>query len=146
MGSGSPPEGTRIPETAGIGIRKAGCELRSGPREGVELVCPFCRTGLKRPTQLRLSAAEAVAGGTCTGCGAIYLLDPTGKNVGEVMMQGLTLAADRLSMDMSSMVPGEDYEDVVLSYDWRTHRSSGEASNIIDHSGRLYVIRVKKKN
>ncbi len=95
---------------------------------------------------MRLSAGEVVAGGTCTGCGAVYLLDPTGKNVGEVMMQGLTLAAERLSKDTGSMVAGEDYEDIVLSYNWRTHRSSGEAKNFMDGCGRLYVIRAKKSH
>lgn len=120
--------------------------MKSGTREGVELVCPFCRTSLARPKELRLSPAEVVAGGTCTNCGAVYLLDPTGKNVGEVMMQGLNLAAERLSKDTGSIIAGEDYDDVVLSYNWRTHRSSGEAKNYMDGSGRLYVIRVKKKN
>jgi hypothetical protein len=95
---------------------------------------------------MRLSSTEKVAGGTCSGCGAVYLLDPTGKNVGEVMMQGLTLAAERLSKDMGSIIAGEDYDEVVLSYDWRTHRSSGEVKNFIDGTGRLYVIRVNKKN
>ncbi len=94
---------------------------------------------------MRLNATEVAAGGTCPGCGAVYLLDPTGKNVGEVMMQGLTLAAEKLSKESSSMVAGEDYDDVVLSYDWRTHRSSGEATHFVDRSGRLYVIRIKNK-
>lgn len=83
-------------------------------------------------------------GGICAGCGAVYLLDPTGKNVGEVIMQGLTMAAERLSKDPGSMIAGEDYEDIVLSYDYRTHRSSGEASKFADRSGRLYVLKVKK--
>lgn len=88
---------------------------------------------------------ETVAGGTCSGCGARYLMDPTGKNVGEVMMQGLALAAEQLSKDVAELVAGEDYDEVILSYDWRTHRSTGEPRNIMDRSGRLYVVRVKKK-
>ncbi len=61
------------------------------------------------------------------------------------MMQGLALAADELSRDLAGIVAGEDYEDMVLNYDWRTHRSSGEAKHSVDRSGRLYVIRVIKK-
>jgi hypothetical protein len=110
------------------------------------LVCPFCRTRLARPVEMRISAIEVLSGGSCTGCGAMYLLDPTGKNVGEIMMQGLTMAAERVSKDVSSIVAGEDYEDVVLSYDYRTHRSSGVAKNFVDGCGRLYVLKVKKKN
>ncbi len=120
--------------------------MKSRPREGLELVCPFCRTELARPANIRLNSTDVVAGGTCSGCGAVYLLDPTGKNVGEVMMQGLTIAAERLSKDIGSIVAGEDYEDVVLHYDWRTHRSSGEAKHMVAGSGCLYVIRVKKSH
>jgi hypothetical protein len=93
---------------------------------------------------MRISSTEVGPGGTCGTCGAFYLLDPTGKNVGEVMMQGLALAAARLSKDMTEMAAGIDYEDIVLSYDWRTHRSSGEAKNFMDGHGRLYVIKIKK--
>lgn len=60
-------------------------------------------------------------------------------------MQGLTLAAEKLSKDTIDMVAGEDYDDIVLSYNWRTHRSSGEAASFMDGAGRLYVIRYKKK-
>ncbi len=118
--------------------------MRSGPREGVEVVCPFCRTPLYRPKDLRLSATEVVQGGVCKGCAAGYLLDPTGKNVGEIMMQGLGMAADRLGKDLTEMVAGEDYDEIVLNYDWRTHRSSGEAKGHLDRSGKLYIIKVKK--
>jgi len=87
---------------------------------------------------------ETVLGGTCKGCGAIYVMDPTGKNVGEVMMQALGMAADRFSKDSTSMVQGVDYEDAILHYDWRTHRSSGPSRTMMDRSGRLYVIKVKQ--
>jgi hypothetical protein len=119
--------------------------LRSGPREGVEVVCPFCRVPLYRPKDLRLSATEIVQGGVCKGCGAVYLMDDTGKNVGEIMMQGLSMAADRLGKDLIEMVAGEDYEEIVLNYDWRTHRSSGAVKNYLDRSGKLYVIKVNKR-
>jgi hypothetical protein len=62
------------------------------------------------------------------------------------MVQGLALAAEELSRDVAGIVPGEDYDDMVLNYDWRTHRSSGEATHQVDRGGRLYVIRVKKKD
>lgn len=120
--------------------------MRSGPREGVELICPFCRTPLARPRELQLRSAETVSGGRCATCGALYLLDPTGRNVGEVMTQALAITAEELSRDLTEIVPGEDYDDMILSYDWRTHRSAGEATHHLDRSGRLYVIRIKKKD
>jgi hypothetical protein len=88
---------------------------------------------------------ERILGGKCSTCGALYIVDPTSKNVGEVMLQGLGLAARELSKEVSEMIAGEDYDDVVLSYDLRTHRSSGEPRSFIDRHGRLYFIKVKKK-
>ena len=77
-------------------------------------------------------------------CGALYIMDPTSRNVGEVMLQALGLAAEELSKEASDMIAGEDYDDVILSYDWRTHRSSGEPRSFMDRHGRLYFLKVKK--
>ena len=99
---------------------------------------------LDRPTTMRISSMEKVLGGTCAKCGALYIVDPTSKNVGEVMMQALSVAAAQVSKDSSEMVPGQDYEDAVLSYDWRTHRSPGAPKGFMDGYGRLYVIKIKK--
>lgn len=82
--------------------------------------------------------------GECGSCGALYLVDPTSKNVGEVMLQALEIAARKLSKDVAEMVAGEDYEDAILSYDWRRHRSSGEPKGFTDGQARLYMIKVKK--
>ena len=119
--------------------------MRSGTREGLEAVCPFCRTELPRPIELSISASERALGGTCKGCGAVYLVDPTSKNVGEVMMQALEMAASRVSKSSSEMISGEDYEDAIVSYNVRTHRSPGEPKGYMDGNGRLYAIKVKKK-
>lgn len=89
---------------------------------------------------------ERVLGGTCRSCGALFIADPTGKSVGEVVRQGLGIIADTLSMDMADMVEGEDYEEVILSYDIRTHRSAGVPKSFMDGSGRLYAVKAKKKN
>ncbi|HEX9020828.1 MAG TPA: hypothetical protein VF903_06165 [Nitrospirota bacterium] len=118
--------------------------MRTGAREGLDPVCPFCRSKLARPTTIKINSLEDALGGRC-GCGAFYLVDPTGKNVGEVMMQALNLAAQELSKNFEDLVAGEDYEDIILSYDWRTHRSTGVPTGFGDRYGRLFVVRVKKK-
>jgi hypothetical protein len=94
---------------------------------------------------MKINAAETVLGGTCRSCGALFLVDPTSKNVGEIMMQALGLAADKLSKDISEMAAGEDYEDAILSYDVRLHRSSGEPQGFMDGKARLYMIKVLTK-
>lgn len=120
--------------------------MRSGTREGLEPVCPFCSARLASPAPIAIDAVESVLGGTCGSCGAIYLVDSTKKNVGEVMMQALGMAAAQLSKDISEMLAGEDYEDAVLNYDVRTHRSSGISRGFMDRQGgRMYVLKVKRK-
>lgn len=106
--------------------------------------CPFCGADLARPGDFRVSSFETAQGGRCA-CGAVYLMDPTGKNVGQIMMQALGIAADQLGKGVGDLATGEDYEDAVLSYDWRTHRSSGPVTGYRDGYGRLYVIRVARK-
>jgi hypothetical protein len=95
---------------------------------------------------MTVNTTERVLGGTCSTCGAIFIVDPTSKNVGEVMTQALSVAAERLSKDISALVVGEDYDDVILSYDWRTHRSPGISRGFMDGYGRLYVIKVRHKS
>jgi len=92
-----------------------------------------------------INTSERVLGNTCGSCGALYLVDPTSKNVGEIMMQALGLAAGKLSKDISEMVAGEDYEDAILSYDMKLHRSSGEPKGFMDGNARLYMVKVMKK-
>jgi hypothetical protein len=88
---------------------------------------------------------ELASGGRCGSCGALFLHDPTGKSLGEVMMQALTLTAQDLAKEASEMVEGQDYDEKVLSYNWRTHRSSGEPKGLMDGQSRLYVIRARKQ-
>jgi hypothetical protein len=116
--------------------------LKERTREGREPLCAFCKAKLTRPLKMIINNTESVLGGTCGACGALYLVDPTSKNVGEVMMQALGLAADKLSKDISDMIPGEDYQDAILSYDLKLHRSSGEPQGFMDGNARLYMIKV----
>jgi len=118
--------------------------VRSERREHLEPVCPFCGAGLARPTTLQLSDGETALGGTCGTCGAIYLADPTNKNVGEVMMQALGMASAKVAKDISEMVAGVDFDDEILSYDIRNHRSTGPSRGFAERSGRLYVLKVKE--
>ena len=106
--------------------------------------CPFCGAHLNRPEQMKISPSDIVQGGKC-GCGALYLVDPTGKDVGSMMAQALNWAADTLGKDVGSLAPDEDYQDMVLSYDWRNHRSTGVSQGYMDRNGRLYIMKVGKR-
>lgn len=115
----------------------------SGTREGTEPHCPFCGGRLARPAEMNISPSEKVSGGEC-GCGAIFIADPTGKNVGEAMAQALGMAAERLHKNVWDLVPGEDYDEAIMRYDFRTHRSAGFDRGFMDGLGRLFIIRIKK--
>ncbi len=77
-------------------------------------------------------------------CGAFFIVDPTGKNVGEMMVQALNEVANHLSKNFSDLIAGEDYEEAILSYDWRTHQSSGPVQGFMDGQGRLYIVKWKQ--
>ncbi len=101
---------------------------------------------LERPATLQLDSSESVLGGTCKTCGAFFIVDPTGKNVGEIMVQALNEVASRLSKSFSDLVAGEDYEDVILSYDCRIHQSTGPVQGYMDGHGRLYIVKWKQRS
>lgn len=113
-------------------------------RQDKEPVCPFCSSNLARPVEMLILAGEWRKAGNC-GCGALYLLDETGKGVGELVATGLGVISEKLSRPIAELVADEDYEDAILSYDWRTHRSMGVSTGYMDGFGRLYVIRSKMK-
>ena len=130
---------------------QAGCRkdqvftVRTGARDNIEPTCPFCKTSIERPAEIAIDASDKALGGKCRKCGAWYIVDQTGKNVGTVMMQALELAGRELSKEATSLVSGEDYDDAVLNYDLRTHRSTGESKGHMDGRGRLYMIKVRGK-
>lgn len=92
---------------------------------------------------MTIGPGEVVLGGRCS-CGALYVVDQTGKSVGLVMSQALGLIADERGKKMMELVPDEDYADSVLSYDWRMHRSIGASESYMDGYGRLYVVKTGK--
>ncbi len=100
---------------------------------------------MARPVEIAVDAFEKGPGGVCR-CGAIFLADYTGKNAGLLMAQALGMAADALSKKISELVPDEDYEDALLNYDWRTHRSTGVSAGPMDGYGRIYIFRVKRRS
>lgn len=106
-------------------------------------LCPFCGAELQQPSEITINEFEKALGGTCL-CGAVFLVDQTGKNAGTIMAQGLGLAAELLHKELIDMVPDQDYRDAIISYDWRLHRSAGVSAGFADGYGRLYIIQVKK--
>lgn len=81
-------------------------------------------------------------GGRC-GCGAVYVCDETGKNLGEALMDALVFACDNDWDRALGMAPEDDYEERTISYDYRRHAIK---QSFRDRSrGKLVFIKVKNK-
>jgi len=78
------------------------------------LQCPFCDNFLAPPVDIKIRAIE-ITGGICS-CGAIYALDRTGHNLGEVFMDALTFLC-RGDIDKTMSLNLEDYETMDFDYD-----------------------------
>ncbi len=82
------------------------------------LQCPFCDNFLAGPVDLNIGALE-LTGGICR-CKAVYVLDRTGHNLGEIFLNGLTFAC-RGDIDKALSLNPEDYETEEFDYDLHSH-------------------------
>jgi predicted RNA-binding protein len=81
--------------------------------------CPFCATPLERPVEGRSSPMPT---GSC-GCGAVYVCDVTGHNLGTALVDALLLACGGDSATAWDLMPEEDYiERQLTDYDYDTHQ------------------------
>ncbi|MEW6109581.1 MAG: hypothetical protein AB1632_10505 [Nitrospirota bacterium] len=83
--------------------------------------CPFCNSPIEEPREIASRFGDIISGGKC-GCGAVYVYDRSGHNLGDAYVDGLNLACNG-DMDKAwSLMPGEDYEIIESSYDARRNR------------------------
>lgn len=52
--------------------------------------CPFCHHKIPRPAPVFETKHTSFDGGSCT-CGAVYLVDSTGRNMGEVLLNAMSI-------------------------------------------------------
>lgn len=103
------------------------------------LQCPFCDTYLIRPLEIRLRTIELL-GGICR-CGAVYALDRTGHNLGEVYLDAMTFLC-RGDIDRALSLNPEDYDDMDYDYDYETNRL--DARSKTGKVGRMLFIKLRK--
>jgi hypothetical protein len=97
------------------------------------LQCPFCDNFLSGPVDLNIGTLE-LTGGICR-CRAVYVLDRTGHNLGEIFLDGLTFAC-RGDIDKALSLNPEDYETEEYDYDLHSHTigsnpRTGRASKLL---------------
>jgi hypothetical protein len=83
------------------------------------LQCPFCDNFLTRPVDINIGPTE-LTGGMCT-CGAVYVFDRTGHNLGEIFMDALTFVCKGDIDEALSLAP-EDYE--TEDFDYNLHSNT----------------------
>ncbi|MBC8413862.1 MAG: hypothetical protein ISR96_12110 [Nitrospira sp.] len=85
------------------------------------LQCPYCDAFLRTPVEIDSGTID-LTGGFCP-CGAVYAIDRTGHNQGELLMNTLNLAC-RGDLDKSLTLGPEDYEMEEYDYDMHTNTTT----------------------
>ncbi len=109
--------------------------------------CPFCRSSIDRPRELEPKRLGDFAYGSCR-CGAVYVYDVTGHNLGAALVEAMMLAcADDMDL-MWNLLPEEDYREARIdSYDMDSHLVflSGRTREGDKVKGVLTFIRLKEE-
>ncbi|PKL50082.1 MAG: hypothetical protein CVV37_07330 [Nitrospira bacterium HGW-Nitrospira-1] len=90
------------------------------------LRCPFCDSPIEEPKEIMGRFGNTFNGGGCI-CGAAYVYDRSGHNMGDAYVDVLSLACDGDLDKAWSMTPDEDYEILELTYNTRSHKFGREA-------------------
>lgn len=103
--------------------------------------CPFCGAALPRPKP-RPGTSSLLPGGACA-CGARFVVDPTGRNGGDALLEALADASggDRARSDF--LVPGRDYDELIENYDVQLHRWIKGVRGYRRGMARLYLVKLK---
>ena len=107
------------------------------------LRCPFCDHPIEEPKELRSRFGNTITGGRCP-CGAVYVYDRTGHNMGDAYVDVLNLAYDGDLDTAWSKSPGEDYMITELTYNTRRHKFGREAVSRGRPSPGFLFVRLKK--
>ncbi len=108
--------------------------------------CPFCGMDVGRPAYGAERKLREFAQGTCE-CGAVYVSDPTGHNIGAAMVDCLVNACNG-QWDLAwELIPEDDYlTGIVENYDEVTHQVVPKR-NLDGRAvrGILYFVRLHKE-
>lgn len=88
---------------------------------GGEAKCPFCGNIFEIPCEIKAKLGNVFSGGRCS-CGAVYVFDRTGHNLGEAYVDALVLSCDG-DWDMAwKLTPDVDYKIESCYYDGDSHQ------------------------
>ena len=78
------------------------------------LQCPFCENYLRAPININFNDLD-LTGGICP-CHAVYVLDESGRALGEIFMDALAFVC-KGDLDKALSLNPEEYETEELGYD-----------------------------
>jgi len=99
--------------------------LNTGRRDNI-LRCPFCERPLGALEEIMTKFGNVISGSRCE-CGAAYVYDGSGHNVGDAYVDCLTLACEGDLDKAWTLQPGEDYDLKEFIYDATKNRFSTES-------------------
>jgi len=102
------------------------------------LQCPFCDNFLARPVDINFGSL-ALTGGICR-CGAVYVLDRTGHNLGEIYLDALGFLC-RGDLDKSLSLGADDYNEMIYDYNIASNTTGGKSQT--EKSGKLLFVKLK---
>jgi len=89
--------------------------------------CPFCHHKIEQPKELKERKPVEFPLGVCEHCGAVYVFDATGHNMGSAFIEALLFACNYDDSLAFSLSYGEDYADAVIGqYDIIMHKILSE--------------------
>jgi hypothetical protein len=103
--------------------------------------CPFCKRYINPPEEVMTEFGNVLSG-RCI-CGAVYVCDPTGRNVGEAYMEALAIAKGDWNIHLIS--EGKDYMVEEINYDLKSNTRIHSSSKT-EMGGKLIFVRLFKKD
>ena len=118
--------------------------LRRGPRlrrSGERAKCRFCGRTLPRPKPRGEVLIPLLPGGACS-CGARFVVDPTGRNGGDALLEVLTDIVDGDRARANFMIRGRDFEEAIENYEPHGHTYITGFKGYRRGMNRLYLVRL----
>lgn len=110
-------------------------------QHGEPPACAFCGAALPRPKRRPGSPSSLLPGGRCA-CGACFVVDPTGRNGGQALVEALEDACGGDRQRASFLVPGQDYRELIENYDTHLHRYIKGFRGYRRGMARLYLVKL----
>lgn len=104
------------------------------------LQCPFCEKPLAGPVNISTDTLD-ISGGICA-CGAVFVYDQTGHNLGATLMDALYFVCKEDYDRALSLMP-EEYETVTLDYNPISNTAYPTPDRSTKKSPRLLFLKLK---